>query len=324
MKPTTYPAILKLADITFTANTYAGEAASGYVAKSLLMGQTLDQNLITIIPNIKKSLAIRPISHDVVLQDPACDFTPAGNDVDIDERLLSPVEFAVMEELCFKDLKTSWEAGLLPPGADESYQPTNELADWLIMNYNAKTSIAVDKLIWNGKAGTTEATFTAGFTGLIPMFKADATVIDVASPAAGGITSVNVIAELTKVYNTQPQQLRKASDWTWYVANDVASNYRIATAEVATGSGAYYVGDRQLDFLGHDLVEMNHFPAGHMVLARKSNLFFGTDLVSDFNEIDVVDMRRYTADKKVRYSATMTADVNYAFGDEIVLYTPGA
>lgn len=311
-----------MADITFTTNTYAGEAAAGYISLALLGGDTLDRQLITIMPNVKKSLKIRPISQAVAIQDPGCDFVAAGNDVVIDERSLDPVEMEVNEEMCFADLRQSWEAQQLRPGADNNYEPTLDLANFLIDNKVEKTANIVDSLIWRGKAGTPEAAgLTAAFDGFITKFVADANVIDVTGTAAS-ITSANVIAELTKIYNLQPEQLRRAADWTWYVHPNFIWAYQLALAAAATGAGAHYLTDRPMNFLGHELVPVNYMPVDTAVVARRSNLFFGTDLLSDINQVRTVDMRETTADDKVRYRSRFMIDVEYGFGQEVVLYQP--
>jgi hypothetical protein len=67
-------------------------------------------------------------------------------------------------------------------------------ADFLIAHVAAKVAEKTEQNIWKG------ATATAGeFDGLVTLATADATVLDVASPASGGITAGNVIAELGKV-----------------------------------------------------------------------------------------------------------------------------
>jgi hypothetical protein len=62
----------------------------------------------------------------------------------------------------------------------------------------------------------------------------------------------------------------------------------------------------------------------YMMAAQKSNLYFGTGLLSDQNEIKVIDMADIDGSENVRVVARFTATVQYGVGAEIVLYTPAA
>ncbi len=59
--------------------TYAGEAASGYIAAALLSANTLDKKLVTIMPNVKFKSVIQKLSVSNLIQDASCDFTPASS-----------------------------------------------------------------------------------------------------------------------------------------------------------------------------------------------------------------------------------------------------
>jgi hypothetical protein len=61
-----------------------------------------------------------------------------------------------------------------------------------------------------------------------------------------------------------------------------------------------------------------------MMAAQKSNLYFGTGLLNDQNEVKVIDMEDLDGSQNVRIVARFTAAVQYGIGSEIVLYTPAA
>jgi len=58
-----------------------------------------------------------------------------------------------------------------------------------------------------------------------------------------------------------------------------------------------------------------------MVAAQKSNLFFGTALLSDKNEVRVLDMADLDGSQNVRMIMRYTAGVQYGIGSDIVLYS---
>ena len=57
-----------------------------------------------------------------------------------------------------------------------------------------------------------------------------------------------------------------------------------------------------------------------MVVYERKNLFFGTGLLADHNEIRMKDMDESDLSGQVRYKMVYTAGVQYANSDEIVYY----
>ena len=60
--------------------------------------------------------------------------------------------------------------------------------------------------------------------------------------------------------------------------------------------------------------------ADKMIAARKSNLFFATDLASDMAEVKVIDMTENDGSDNVRLVMKWNAGVGYATGSDIVYY----
>jgi hypothetical protein len=61
--------------------------------------------------------------------------------------------------------------------------------------------------------------------------------------------------------------------------------------------------------------------AGTIIAAEKSNLFFGTGLTSDFQEVRVLDLAEIDGSQNVRIVMRFTAGVQYAQVTDIVLRT---
>jgi len=57
-----------------------------------------------------------------------------------------------------------------------------------------------------------------------------------------------------------------------------------------------------------------------MAAAQKSNLFFGTGLLSDHNEVKLLDMADLDGSQNCRVIMRFTAGIQYGIGSEIVLY----
>ena len=54
--------------------------------------------------------------------------------------------------------------------------------------------------------------------------------------------------------------------------------------------------------------------------AQKSNLYFGTGLLSDHNEVKLIDMSDLDGSQNVRVVMRYTSGVQYGIGSDIVLY----
>ena len=58
--------------------------------------------------------------------------------------------------------------------------------------------------------------------------------------------------------------------------------------------------------------------ANQVIIAQKSNLFFGTDLLSDSTRIDLLDMGQLDGSDNIRMVARYSAGVQTGVGADIV------
>ena len=61
-------------------------------------------------------------------------------------------------------------------------------------------------------------------------------------------------------------------------------------------------------------------PSDHIVAGQKSNLYFGTGLLSDHNEVKLLDMADLMG-QNVRVVMRFTAGVQYGIGSDLALLT---
>jgi len=153
---------------TFTNNTYAGEALAGFMASTLLEADSVKRGLLTVINDVKSRKVILDVDDDVVLQDPSGLFVDQGTTALQNESYLDPVVYEFMKQEQWDKLVQSWEAQSLKPGAFMDYEGVVDLSDFMVQRYLTKIQIANERLYWLGKSATKEASFTAGFTGLLP------------------------------------------------------------------------------------------------------------------------------------------------------------
>ena len=305
---------------TNITTTYSGTSSGAFIAASLLSGSTLDNGLITIKPNIKFKEVIKKVSTDGLIKDASCDFENSST-LTLTERILQPTYQQVNLQLCKSDFHSDWEAQSMGYSAFDTL-PTS-FADFLIAHVAAKVAEKTEQNIWNGAAAN-----AGEFGGFKELMTADADVVDVAA-VGGGVNSGNVIAQLGAVVDAISSNLYSSEDMTLFVSQNVARAYVRALGGFATNLGAagtdnkgtQWYSNNVLSFDGLKLVVGNGLADNTMVAAEKSNLFFGTSLVSDQTEVKVIDMSDIDGSQNVRVVMRFSAGVQYGIGADTVLYS---
>ena len=307
-----------MATTTSITTTYAGEFAGKYIAAALLSADTLDKGLVEIKPNVKFKEVIKKVATGDLVANASCDFA-ATSSLTLTERILQPEEFQVNLQLCVKDFKSDWEAVQMGYSAYNNLPAT--FSDFLIGHIAAKVAQKTEQTIWAG------VNATAGeFDGFTTLMAADGDVIDV---TATTVTAANVIAELGKVADAIPNALYGKEDLTIYVPQNVARAYVRALggfgsaglgAAGTDNKGTQWFGGEPLYFDGIRVAMVSGMPSNKMVAAQSSNLYFGTGLLSDHNEVKLLDMGDLDGSQNVRVIMRYTAGVQYGIGADIVLY----
>ena len=308
-----------MATTTSITTTYAGEFAGDYISAALLSGVTIDNGGITVKPNVKFKEVIKKVATDGIVKDGTCDFADTST-ITLTERIIEPKTFQVNLELCKADFRSDWDAIQMGYSAFDTLPAS--FADFLISHAQEKVAQKIEQNIWAGADGN-----EGEFDGLVVLATADSTVVDVVGTA---ITAANVIAELGKVVDAIPPALYGAEDLNLYVAQNVYRAYvRALGGFGAEGVGANGVGGQgtnqalgNLMFDGVNVFVANGLANNYIVAAEKSNLFFGTGILNDTNEVKVLDMADLDGSQNVRVILRFTATVQYGIGSDIVLYTP--
>jgi hypothetical protein len=323
---------------TFTQNTYAGEFAGQYIAAALLSAKTLDNKYVEIHPNVKYKEVIQKLDVSGIVQDASCDFVTSGS-VALSERILEPKELQVNLELCKQEFVDSWQAMQLGFSAFDTIPAT--FNDYLISYVGGKVAEVTEQNIWAGTAvngqfagfqSLLSASVAAGTTvvsgaitvstGVIPAFSGS-TLIG-GQPISGSITSANVIAKLNDIVNSIPDAVYGKEDLLLYVGTGVAKAYQTALGGGSVGANGYNnqltVGEKPYNFNGIDIVMCPGMSANKVVAAQKSNLFFGTGLLSDYNEVKVLDMSNIDGSQNYRIVMRFTSGVQFGIAQDIVYY----
>lgn len=301
-------------------STYAGEFAGKYIAAALLSAKTLENDLITVVPNVKYKEVIQKLDVSGIVHDASCDFTTSGS-VALSERVLTPKELQVNLELCKQNFLDSWEALQLGYSAFDEI-PAN-FNDYLISYVGGKVAEATETSIWQGTASV-----NGEFRGFLPALSGSAAAggagAVVQSAVSGAIDSTNVIAALNGIYEAIPDTVFGKEDLLIYVPTNVAKAYqKVLGTDFANGyNNQVTVGEKPMNFNGIDLATCPGMTASYLVAAEKSNLFFGTGLMSDYNEVKVLDMADLDGSQNYRVIMRYTGDTEFGIGQDIAIHIP--
>ena len=271
---------------------------------------------------MKYKQVIQKIDVDSIINDASCNFVTSGT-VALTERILEPKELQVNLELCKQEFVDSWEALQLGYSAfDEIPASFN---DFLISYVGGKVAQATEQSIWTGVAAT-----NGQFAGLLPALSASAaaggTGAVIKSSASGSITSANVLTKLDALVTAIPDAVYGKEDLVIYIPTNVAKAYQQALAGGAVGANGYdnkmNVGEKPFNFNGIELVWSPGMTSSYLVAAQKSNLFFGTGLLSDYNEVRVLDMANLDGSQNYRVIMRYTAGTQFGIGQDIVIAVP--
>jgi hypothetical protein len=300
--------------------TYAGEFAGKYIAAALLSARTLDNNYITVVPNVKYKQVIQKVDVDSIVNDGSCDFTTSGT-VALTERILEPKELQVNLELCKSNFVASWEA--LQLGYSAFDEVPASFTDYLVSYIGGKVAEATEISIWQG-ASATNGQFQGIYNELSSSVVAGGVNAPVTSSISGSITSTNVLTALNALVDSIPAEVYGKEDLMIYLPTNVAKAYQQALAGGSAGANGFNnqmnVGEKPMNFNGVELAMCPGLPASAMVAAQKSNLYFGTGLMSDYNEVRILDMADLDGSQNFRVIMRYTADTTYGVGNDIAIH----
>jgi hypothetical protein len=289
--------------------TFAGKFAGEYIKAAFYANETLQH--ITVKENIEYKQVVKRIADNVTFANATCAFTPTGT-VNLTERILELKKLQFQQDVCLNEFNDSWEAGFVQNGTLGT-----ALTEGLINTMLAGVAQNNENLIWTGNGAT-----AGEYNGLLKLIgdDADGDINFVSTPVA--IDASNVFAKIQALIAAAPIGLKKATERPLiYMSNDVWEAYMYANAAAGNGWYTYAGPEVQRSFMGlYNIAVCPGMPASTMIMAQPSNLWFGTNLVSDWNSLQVVDMRQW-ADETVRFSIKFFASTQYGVGSDIAAYS---
>lgn len=292
---------INLSGPTVSPNTYAGEFAGKYIAAALLSGDTLAKDFITVHPNVAFKEVIRNWQNTVDVTAATCDFTDSSS-VTLGEYVLETSEKQVNLQLCKNNLRNTWEAATAGYSAYEKLPATFE--EFLLAQVSAEVAQSIEKGIWKTNLFYDSAA-VAGQDGMFGYLVDNSAVEETAS---GATTGSNVVTRLQAMLDASPAALYGKEDYGFYVGPSTMKAYQAALS-AGNYNFQFYVGEKPMNFQG---IPVNLCPGltdDDCVLGLKRDLHFGTGLLSDLNEVKVIDMADIDGSQNVRVIMRFTGGI---------------
>jgi len=298
-----------------TTSNYAGKAAGFYISAALRQATSTD--FLTMIENIKYKSNIQKMAGSSLVKDATCDFTEAGT-LAMTEAVLTPKNLQVNTDICKSTLLDSWEALQMRAGAGAP--PPASFDDYVISYLGEIIADATEVSIWGGNDATA-GEFTGFVQGAVGHLVTDGTVNDVVNAGGAGAeyTAANIIANLQACTAAIPTAVYTKEDLHIYMS---PKSYRVYISAISTLGyvNAYSMNnDYDAVFEGIKIAVCPGMNNDVLVAAERSNLFFGTDLLSDQTRIQLLDMANLDGSDNLRCVARYSGGTQVGIGADVVL-----
>jgi hypothetical protein len=299
-----------------TTSNFSGKAAGFYISAALKEAKSLEY--LTMIENIKFKSNIQKQALSGVLADATCDFTDAGT-LAMTEAVLEPKNLQVNLDLCKSTLLDSWEALQMRAGAGAP--PPASFDDYVISYMAGVIADGTEGGIWTGTAAGAGSFQGYVGTGGYLLAAQDGTVVQVNNSGGAGAayTAGNILDNLQDLTAAIPAAVYVKEDLHIYMS---PKSFRLYISKVSSMGyiNAYSMNkDYDAVFEGVKIAVCPGMKNDAMVAAQKSNLFFGTDLLSDATRITILDMAALDGSDNMRLVARYSSGVKQGIGADIVL-----
>ena len=298
---------------TLTSN-YAGKAAGFYISAALKEATSLEH--LTVLQNIKFKENIQKMAGSSLVRNADCNFTNHGN-LALTESILTPKNLQINMEICKLDLLSGWEAEQMKAGAYNRNAPKFE--DYVISYFTQHIADGVEGSIWSGAAAT-NGEFEGFLTAATGAFAVNGNTVPTTNAGGAGVayTATNIIENLQTIAAAIPSTVYGREDLRIYMN---WKTYRLYVSAISTlGYVNMYSMNNEYEatFEGIKLAVVYGMPDDQLVAAQTSNLFFGTDLLSDTTMLKMLDMSPLDGSENLRFIAKYTGGVQVGIGAEIV------
>lgn len=301
--------------LTISSSTYAGELALPYLHAALLTGDTIANRYVTVKENVKFKAVLKKLSSANLVQSTSpfgCDFSVGSSALTLAEAVLTVTDLKTNIEVCKEQFAQDWEAMQTGRGFINDVIPAN-FADFLLTYLAGKISEQIEFNLWvgnfSGSVGGPSG-YTA-FNGLLKQIS-DAKSGTPDYNIAAALTAGNIMTAIDATVAVIPASIMGSPNTKCYMSRKTFQLYMQACMAAGTG-GPLQPADNAIlkQVYGYEIYVCPGFSNDCLLFAQPENLFVGTDLVSDLNEVKVVDMSLTDASDNVRMA------MRYRFGTQV-------
>jgi hypothetical protein len=298
-----------MATTTTINSSFVGKDAGLYIAAAMKESKTLDH--LTIMDNVKYKSVVKALVGSNLVQDESCDFTATGS-LTLSEKIITPKNLKLNVQLCKQDLLSAWESNQMGSGANNRNTPEFHA---FVMSYLADAiAESVEENVWAG-ADANGGEFEGFLTATTGAFAQDGNVVAVSKTAT--LSATNIVANLDKLVAAIPSTVLGKEDLRIFM-NQKTYRFYISKMSSLGYIDKYNMSkDYSPVFEGIDIAVVDGCPADNMIAARKSNLYFGTDVIGDSSSLKMLDMADIDGSDNIRVICKYTAGTQVGIGAEI-------
>lgn len=303
--------------VTITT-AYAGEVLEKLLVRATTGNELVAGGHIHIQPNVLKKFSIPRLKAGKMLQKRKAQPVTADSkgDFTITEKYLEPQDVMAYTEFNPKVFESFWKP-FQPQGPLVFEQLPPEVQNAMLAEMAKVVDFELGNEFINGVKGDTEGKY---FDGILTRIKADAEVVDIATPEA--LTQANIIAKLKLVRSAIPKAIKKNPDLKLFMSIEDAENYEYELTDKPS-KGADYTNMNPERFKGIQIVALADWPKDVIVAAvantgLNSNFWAGVGFAEDTEAIKIAPVTN--AGENYFFKMLMKADTNIVFGEDIVLY----
>ncbi len=289
--------------VVITKPEYRGEELTGFYTTAFYRKNAVDR--FTLLPNVKDKFGMNFLNFTGTVLGPAgCDFDPNVNTA-LTEKLATINGYDINFEECIETFEQSYLAEELRAGANNVEFPPS-FQEWLMSKLPEAIGDELER---------------KAFSELETELTADANNIDVIINA---IDQTNAIDEMAKVYEAIPGELMGDPDLVIMINANNWKHFQLNAFDTAVPQ--LITDGIEMRYLGIQMVMCPVFNAGkggglndNVVIAGKvTNFVRASDLLSDDTELNLIDLRQTTGDKKIRVVGSLKFKCTYAISEEVV------
>ena len=281
------------------------------------MLENRSSSLFRQVLNLKEKTKIG----NVGFEDPVLPFGCAweGTNSNLGAKEMETEKLMIQTEICLSDIESSFIAQWMTPGTEGVDLPS-QFRQHFFEELARAVSNSLEYMTWRGDKTLNPATY--GSLSCIDGLEKQLTLaaIPIGQRLSGTAPTVStIIATLNSMYNKIPETYDdKSEEILWFIPSGWAKLYKQAVA--AASAEAYYTKNVPLDFLGIKLEVAKGMSANKSTISRKVNYIMLADLLSDQQNLKVIDQSNTTAVYTMRVTSTFKYGVNYLNDEEWVTF----